>query len=343
MKMLRQSVPLILVLVLVSIFSISGVVAAENNPIPVDPQATPEAKELLEFLYDISGKHILSGQHDYPMSGPYFYNFAFATTGKYPALMGRDLGFSDPGTLDGINYRQHTVDDLIKAHNQGTIVTLMWHAVPPTMQEPVTFRGGIQSKITDEQWIQLTTPGTPLHERWKSQVDAIVPYLIQLQLAKVPVIWRPYHEMNGGWFWWGKKPGPDGYAKLYRMLFDRLVSFHGIHNLLWVFNANQVFGSVGPYADYYPGNDIIDILATDVYRTFESSDYEALLKLGGGKPIALGEVGPLPSAQYLREHPKWGWFMCWTEFLLKPERQFVRDLYELEQVLTLDELNSLKK
>ena len=49
-----------------------------------------------------------------------------------PALMGRDLGFSDPGTLDGINYRQHTVDDLIKAHNQGTIVTLMWHAVPPT-------------------------------------------------------------------------------------------------------------------------------------------------------------------------------------------------------------------
>jgi mannan endo-1,4-beta-mannosidase len=90
--------------------------------------------------------------------------------------------------------------------------------------------------------------------------------LQQLKDAGVVVLWRPFHEMNGDWFWWGKKTGDDGYKKLYRMLYDRLVNFHHLNNLIWVYNCNELNDNVDPYEKYYPGNDVVDILATDVYR-----------------------------------------------------------------------------
>lgn len=310
---------------------------------PVTRNATPEAVELLEFIYSLSGDKILSGQHDYPMSGPFYSRYVHKMTGKYPALVGRDFGFSEPGTLDGVNYRQGTIDNLIQSHHEGYMITLMWHATPPTMQEPVNFSDGVQSDLTDAEWDALITPGSDIHERWKSQVDGIAPYLRQLQYEGVPVLWRPYHEMNGGWFWWGGRGGENGYKKLYRMLYDRLVNFHDLKNLIWVFNGNQVSGNVKPYADFYPGNDVVDILATDVYQKYVDSDYDDLLELGKGKPIALGEVGPFPTTRYLDTHPKWVWFMSWSEFLLKPDRKDVVKLYGDDRVLTLDELKVRRK
>ena len=73
----------------------------------------------------------------------------------------------------------------------------------------------------------------------KAGVDKIAGYLKELQDAEIPVLWRPYHEMNGDWFWWGKKKGEDGYKKLWSMMYDRFVNFHGLNNLLWVFNTNE--------------------------------------------------------------------------------------------------------
>src|SRR5690606_553432 len=141
--------------------------------------------------------------------------------------------------------------------------------------------------------------GTEIHERWKSQVDVVAWHLRQLRDAKVPVLWRPYHEMNGNWFWWGQKQGDDGYKKLWRMLYHRLVEVHGLNNLLWVFNGNEVRENrdaqgvdhgVHPYATYFPGLDLVDVLATDVYRNnFAKIDYDSLRELARGKPIALGE------------------------------------------------------
>jgi mannan endo-1,4-beta-mannosidase len=235
------------------------------------------------------------------------------TGGHYPAVFGQDFGFSAPGTWDGINYRQQIVDETIRRNSEGFIITLMWHAVRPIEDEPVTFEHSIQGKLTDDEWRELVTPGTQLNERWKSQVDVIAWHLKQLQHAGVPVLWRPYHEMNGGWFWWGRKTGPDGYKKLYRMLFDRLANFHKLNNLIWVFDANQLNSNVDSYETYYPGDDVVDIVATDVYRGFHQDDYESLLKLAGSKPVALGEVGAPPTEQVLRDQPRWAWFMSWGE------------------------------
>ncbi len=285
-----------------------------NAQKPVNPDASPEAVQLLEYLYSISGKKILTGQHCAPLLGSTRLPVAHRKFGKYPALFGQDFGFSFPGYWDGINYRQRIVDEAIKRHHEGFIITLMWHAVRPIEDEPVVFRESVQGDLTDEEWNDLITPGTIINERWKSQVDVIAWFLKQLRYANVPVLWRPYHEMNGGWFWWGKKEGEDGYKKLWRMLYDRFVNFHGLNNLIWVYNTNEFKDGVDPHDTYYPGDDLVDIFATDVYSEgFNQENYDQMLELAGNKPMALGEVGQIPSLQIIEEQPRWSWFMQWGD------------------------------
>ena len=247
---------------------------------PVNPNATPEARELLQFIYNQSGHGLLAGQHSYPLYSDIYMERAYHQSGEvgHPAVFGQDFGYSKPGSLDGINNRQRVVDNAIKWHDKGAIITLMWHAVPPTTDANyTTWKGenGIQSKLTDAQWGELLKPGTEINLRWQAQVDVIAFFLKQLQDQNIPVIWRPYHEMNGDWFWWGYKPGH--YQKLFRMLYDRLTNYHHLNNLLWVFNANEIGSSnVMDYDKFYPGKDVVDILATDVYsKNFEKGDYEA--------------------------------------------------------------------
>ena len=115
---------------------------------------------------------------------------------------------------------------------------MMWHAVRPTDPETAGWKESVQNQLTEAQWKELVTPGTPLHRRWLAQVDGIPGYLKRLQRKKVPVLWRPYHEMNGGWFWWGQKRGEGGYRTLWRLMYDRLTHHHKLNNLLWVWNAN---------------------------------------------------------------------------------------------------------
>ncbi len=309
-----------------------------NKPVTTNP--SPEAVQLLEYLYAISGNHTMTGQHCHPLSGDTRLAGVEKQTGLYPALFGQDFGFSAPGTWDGINYRQQIVDHAIRRHREGFVITLMWHALRPTDDEPVVFEESVQGQLSDAEWADLVTPGTLLHERWKSQVDVIAWFLKQLRDASVPVLWRPYHEMNGGWFWWGKKTGENGYKKLYRMLFERLVSFHKINNLLWVFNANEVGENVNSYAAHFPGDDVVDILATDVYRLgFSQQDYEQLLALAGDRPVALGEVGHPPTPEILRAQPRWTWFMCWGEpGMMWQERENFLGIYKAAQTLTLADL-----
>ncbi len=203
----------------------------------------------------------------------------------------------------------------------------------------------MQAELTDEEWAELTTPGTALHGRWLAQVDRLAGHLARLRDAGVPVLWRPYHEMNGVWFWWGARPGPDGFPKLWRMLYERLVEHHGLDNLVWVWNANaprdiprdQAFA----YAGFYPGHDdVVDVLATDVYHfDYEQADYASLLRLAEGRPIALGEVGELPKPEILDAQPGWTWFMVWSSWIESanpPER--VRAVYEYPRTLTRDEV-----
>ena len=303
---------------------------------PVNPKASREARELLRTLHTLSGKRILSGQHNYTMNRSEYSDRAAQIAGKYPAVWGSDFGHA----RESLARRQEMIDEARRQHAQNSIITLMWHAVRPVDEETAGWKESVQNRLTEVQWRELVTPGTPLHRRWLAHVDGIAAYLRQLRDAKIPVLWRPYHEMNGGWFWWGQKKGDDGYKRLWRLMYARLTDHHKLDNLLWVWNAGAPDPKwADPYADYYPGHATVDVLAADVYgANYKPGHHDDLLKLAAGKPIALGEVGEMPTPAVLDAQPGWVWFMTWPSHLEQnnpPER--IKALYSDPRVLTRDE------
>ncbi|MDX2284295.1 MAG: glycosyl hydrolase [Bacteroidia bacterium] len=309
---------------------------------PAHPHASPEARRLLALLYLISGNQFLSGQHNPPAWGSRWSEAAAALGGHYPALWGQDLGFSAPGTHDGIDFRQANLDEAIRQHRRGAVICFTWHAVCPLDEEPVAFEGGIQRQIPDAQWRALLTPGTRLHRRWLAQTDAAARCLRVLKRHRVPVLWRPYHEMNGAWFWWGGRPGPADFVRLWRNLYHRFIHVHRLDHLVWVWNPNGPYHSAAPHEAYFPGHRYADVLALDIYHSqFDPAHYEGLLRLAAGKPVALGEVGALPSPEVLAAQPRWAWLMAWGDLIREantPEQ--VRAVYALPQALHLPDGNT---
>lgn len=310
---------------------------------PVNSSASPEAKKLLAYLYEIDDAYTLAGQHNYNHEMNRYTLKAQEIGGRYPALWGTDFlwnGGQDPG--------QMIVDEAIEKHKSGAIVTLMWHAGRPMDDPPYRWSESIQGELTEQEWKALITPGTPLHARWRDQADKVAFYLKQLRDANVPVLWRPYHEMNGVWFWWGDKKGSEGYVALWKMMFDRFVNYHQLNNLIWVWNANAPRDipkdEAYAYKDYYPGHAYVDVLATDVYNfDYEQKDYEGLLALAEGRVIALGEVGELPKPEILAAQPAWAWFMVWASWIETHNTlERVMTIYNLKETITLEEISRRK-
>jgi mannan endo-1,4-beta-mannosidase len=310
---------------------------------PVNKNATPEVRNLLSYLYAINGKYILAGQHNYNAEPNRYSDSVYAFTGKYPAIWGTDFIWN--GTNDN---GQAIAEEAIKKHNEGYLVTLMWHQGRPTDNPPYEWKESIQGKLTAAEWKELTTPGTELNNKWVSQIDIIASYLKLLRDEHVPVLWRPYHEMNGVWFWWGNKKGKGGIAKLWQMMYDRYTNYHKLNNLIWVWGANGPRDIPGDeaysYKDFYPGHKYVDILGTDVYHSdYEQKDYDELVNLAEGRPIALTEVGTLPDSKILKAQPKWAWFLVWSSWLWTDNtKQRVKEIYQSDRTLTLDKIKALR-
>lgn len=317
---------------------------------PVTPEAMPEAVALLDFLQSISGRYTLTGQHNYPATGARNSDFATKYTGKIPAVWTSDFGFAEEGDTDSYLARPIVVAEAIRQHRMGAIVSLCWHAVPPTAEEPVTFRPrigddpaklhSIQGKLTDDQFKDVLTPGTTLHAQWEKQVDAIAVFLKQLQEARVPVLWRPYHEMNGGWFWWGgRHEGKYSTAALYRQIFDRLVHHHHLKNLIWEWSVDRISGKPErEYTEYFPGIDFVDVLCLDVYRKdFDRTYYDKLVALSQGKPLALAEVGNPPPPEILAQQPLWTYYAVWAGMVRNTPKREYATLFADPRVLGLND------
>jgi mannan endo-1,4-beta-mannosidase len=285
---------------------------APPHAAPVDPDATPEARELLKKIDQISGHFTLTGQHNFPNHVSRWSDRIYDLTGKFPAIFGQDFGFSGGEDKDSVEGRASMIEEAKRQYRNGAVIALTWHAVRPTDDEPVTFRDSVQGHLSDFEWNEVLTPGTDLYGRWVEQVDVIAGYLRQLQAAGVPVLFRPYHEMNGNWFWWGGRPGEHGSLALYRQLYDRFVHVHHLNNLVWVWNVNSPSENAGPIASYYPGAQYADIVTMDIYGEFKPSYYDDMLALAGDKPIALAEVGAMPTLDALAKQPRWAYFMMWS-------------------------------
>lgn len=320
----------------------------EKAMTPVTKNASPEARALLKFFYSISGQYILTGQHNYPNVKGRNTKFAAEYIGKTPIMYSTDWGFAKDSNTDSYLARQDIVDEAIRQNKLGSIITICWHAVPPTANEPVTFQplpnadsttlASVQGKLLDQQFKDILTPGTPLYQHWCAQVDSIAVYLKKLQDAHVPILWRPYHEMNGDWFWWGGRQGEYSTIKLYHQLFDRLVNHHKLNNLIWIWSVDRPSTPPRKFSNFYPGNEYLDILALDVYGSdFNQNYYDSLLVLSKGKPIVLGEVGNPPTPEILKRQPKWGYYVIWAGMVRNTLKKQYEMLFNDSHVLCLED------
>ena len=190
-------------------FLLAGVGSTQTFT-PVNPNATKEAKALLEKLYQLSGKKTLSGQHVYCNDLTTPLDSLYSITGKIPAMWGSDMMGYDHGSADT---RQEVSDEAIRQHRNGSIITLMYHMVKPWDHDSLSYVRSIKGLVTDEQWEKVIKPGTKEHNQWLEKIDYVASFLKQLQNHNIPVLWRPFHEMNGDWFWYGNRPGEHGIQK----------------------------------------------------------------------------------------------------------------------------------
>ena len=172
-----------------------GLVLQAQPFAPVNPNATQEAKDLLASLYQtVAEGKIISALHHNQLQMPNYMNDFDRiedASGKVPMMWGGDLAWD---AAQVVRIAEHE-------YNRGHIITLMWHVNRPFDRTPrVDFRTQTQGEFTDAQWKELVTEGSEMNRMWTEQVDSIATFLKVLKDKHIPVLWRPYHEMNGEWF-----------------------------------------------------------------------------------------------------------------------------------------------
>lgn len=221
---------------------------------PINPKANADAKSLLKYIGSIYGKNILSGQQDQAS-----FDWVEKNVGKTPAILGLDLmDYTESRTSRGAVSTD--VDKAIAFAKRGGIVTFAWHWGAPvglydTPQQP--WYRGFYTEATDFNIeTALADTKNANYTLLIKDIDSIAVQLKKLQSAGVPVLWRPLHEAEGGWFWWGAK-GPEPAKKLWNIVYERLTVHHKLNNLIWVWNSVA--------KDWYPGNAKVDINSADTY------------------------------------------------------------------------------
>ncbi|MBQ8332624.1 MAG: mannan endo-1,4-beta-mannosidase A and B [Clostridia bacterium] len=293
-----------------------------------NPNASPEARQLFDYICGLYGRNILSGQQESTWMGSeeYEFDYIFEKTGKYPALRGLDYMNDD---FAGVNRRA------VKWHERGGIVSVCWHC-------GCDFSGSWSECMNTvlPDWERALTEGTPEYDALIRGMDKGAAALAELNEKKIPVLWRPFHEFDGGWFWWGKG-GADNFRKLWRILYDRYVNHWHLDNLIWVLGWCQ--NGVN-YGDWYPGDEYVDIAGADSYHDGANPNlWNAVLDVVGDRmPVCFHECGRIPTAAQLREAgTDWVWFLTWhTEHILHHNDPAVlREIYNDPYVITLDHVN----
>jgi mannan endo-1,4-beta-mannosidase len=181
-------------------------------------------------------------------------------TGRYPMILGCDLGGIELGAeknLDGIPFglMRKAVQKQVE---RGGMVTFSWHP-----RNPLT--GGDAWDISSTQVVKSVLPGGEKHAEFMLWLQRAADFIESIG-PDVPVIFRPWHENLGSWFWWGGKLCSDQeYKELFRATWLYFTKERGLTNLLWCYSPN---GPIPPevYMSRYPGDEFVDILGTDIYE-----------------------------------------------------------------------------
>lgn len=312
--------------------------------VPANPKANVAARRVLDYFHELAvrteGRRILSGQFtDFGERA----NLALmadiqAKTGQWPALIGVDYADFPRGGLTWRIPNRVAID----YWRQGGLVTVMAHLPNPANPQG----GGLRDKgvrIAD-----LLAEGTDTRRRWIQQLDTMAAGLQELEDAGVVVLWRPFHEMNGGWFWWGAQE-PAAFVAVWRHMFEYFSRTKGLDHLLWVYGPNH-----GPKtAAYYPGDGYVDLTGLDAYTDFVDrahiKGYDEIVALP--KPFGFSEFGPHGSqnppgnydyrrfiAGLEKDFPRTCFFMAWNAKWSLAANEHTRELMEHPAVVNRADL-----
>ncbi|MEX1116628.1 MAG: glycosyl hydrolase [Akkermansiaceae bacterium] len=304
--------------------------------IPCNPLATQAARHLLTKLTANYGTLTHSGQNEIAET-----SHIATVSGKLPAIIEGDFMRYSPSRIAfGENAGNYT-ESILAKHTAGHLVKFAWHWNAPTdlINTPGKewWRGFYTYATTFDVAAALADPAGEDYALILRDIDAIAVQLKKAADANIPILWRPLHESEGGWFWWGAK-GPGPFKELWRLLYQRLTVHHGLHNLIWVLTSE--------HPDWYPGHDVVDVVGVDAYPDNRSDALASrwaplLARFDGIKPLALTEFGGVPDIERMhRLGVTWAWFCSWTGpygSTSEPDEKVAR-IYQASEVVTLDEL-----
>ena len=316
--------------------------ATAASPAPADPDLNPKGRAILAYFQQLQASpelKLVSGQFA-GWSGSTAKMEVLAkierATGQWPAMIGLDYCGWDDGAAA---IHPGPANELALAYwRTGGLVTISWHAPNPANPKG----GGLNDKgvsLTD-----LLKPGAT-HERWMKSLDQIAAGLQELQKAGVVVIWRPLHEMNGGWFWWGAKE-PADYVAVWRHMFNYFTHEKALHNLIWSYGPNH---GQKPVANYYAGDAYVDLTGIDAYTDdVDPGHIQSFPEIAAlGKPSGFTEFGPHgasnPPGDYdfrrfldgiAKNFPSARHFLCWDSKWNPAENHFAKEFYNDPRVIT---------
>jgi len=301
--------------------------------LPVTPNATQQAKNVLCYLYSQYGNHILSGQEENaigePSANDVEVDYIYQQTGKYPAI--RSFDVNNAGNADRC----------LTWWQANGLCMFGYHMGAPSTADGYTgsmtaVTGGINSVLT---------PGSANNVVFNQRLDNVVNQVAQVQNGNGVVILRLFHEAGGTWFWWSKEGGAQ-YVRLWEYAFNYITNTKGIKGVLWILPYD---GS--PQALFYPGSNRVDLAGADTYNNaYDYSPATALFDAtrtiaGATIPIALHENGPIPDPDQLQSaKANWLFFNTWTAPYPENDTAVaeLKKVYTSTYVVTRDEMPSLK-
>ena len=328
---------------------------------PVSPNASENVIKLFDYLKSIKGKKFIAGQQylqEEELEDVVYYNL----TGKLPAIRGYDfMGVSTVKKTD--NQVDRAIDWALRS---GGIVTMCWHWYAPDDLDDTSKGSAFYYSSThyDNKTcfdiLKAVEGGTKEYDFIIREIDLVSYSLKRMADLDIPVLWRPLHEANGDWFWWGGLRTPahiEAYKKLWYIIFDRMENYHKLNNLIWVWNGQHKDIEVNPNTYDIYGDDIYTEIPYD--HSSKKERYEYGKSFCHGKLMTLSECGHIPDPkEMIRDNVDWLWWLpWWGSFVYKTEgwrpllidgkpvindeemsEEFLRELFDRDDVVTLTDL-----
>jgi mannan endo-1,4-beta-mannosidase len=265
--------------------------------------------------------------------------------GARPALLGLEL----MNAIAYPPYPRYLTDRALEQESQGGLVTMSWHHRNPVEVCP---RGEYyecaKKTMSAETLHAMLTPGTREHDLWLADVNRIGALLADWKARGLVVLFRPYHEMNGNWFWWGQQ---DEYPALWDALYEELAVKRGLDNLIWVWSGDRETPNAARYAPRAHAPDVagIDVYENDVDSPKYAAGRASVMGQAPHAAFAFTEVGKIPSeAVFDAQNP--AWVLLWGGEYLNGEWAWnnqcegcntaaeVAQFFARPRTLTLDEM-----